>query len=56
MSNISDRIEQFILSNIGDDIMMDSEFAENTEIIPFSSQNFEGVEVLRGIIENILNK
>lgn len=32
------------------------EFAENTEIIPFSSQNFEGAQILRDIIENILNK
>ena len=30
------------------------EFAENTEIIPFSAQNNDGVEKLREVIENIL--
>ena len=31
------------------------EFAENTEIIPFSAQNNDGVESLRSVIENSLN-
>lgn len=32
------------------------EFTQKTEIIPFSSQSFEGVEILRGIIESICNE